>query len=114
MTKYNFKLAYEGIRHGFLRRQTMVHNPSTGLFELKYSPIQSPTVSTVRRLRGTAHATNKHPTLTGTDSQSRLSDLRHALMMPKDPKTNKTLYCDKKGVILGYPPKKFYNCVISG
>ena len=60
-------VTYEGTRYRYRRRQTMVHNPRTGLFELKHSPIASPTVSPVRRLRGTMHATNKYP-LTGTAS----------------------------------------------
>ena len=62
-------VTYEGTRYGYRRCQTMVHNPRTGLFELKHSPIASPTVSPEQRLRGTAHATNKHSPLTGTASQ---------------------------------------------
>ena len=62
-------VTYEGTRHGFRRRQMMIHNPSTGLFELEHAPIQSPTVSLVRCSRGTAHAITKYPSLTGTDLQ---------------------------------------------
>ena len=37
-------VTYEGTRYGYRRCQTMVHNPRTELFELKHSPIASPTV----------------------------------------------------------------------
>ena len=50
-------VTYEGTRYGHRRLQTMAHNPRTRLFELKHSPIQSPTFIPVRRLRGTAHVT---------------------------------------------------------
>ena len=66
-------VTYEGTRYGNRRRQTMVHNPSTGLFELKHSPVVSLTVSSVRRLRGTTHATKQSSSLTRTDSQLKQS-----------------------------------------
>ena len=63
-------VTYELTCYGSRRLQTMVHNPRRGLFELKHSPIPSPTVSPLRRLRGTAHATNKYPSLSGTATQT--------------------------------------------
>ena len=63
------RVTYEGTRYG-RRLQTMVHNPRTGLFELKHSPIQSPTAGSIRRLRGTAYATSQYPSLSGTATQN--------------------------------------------
>ena len=47
---------YEGACHGYRGVVTRVHNPKTGFFELKRSPIPSPTVSPVTRLHGTTRA----------------------------------------------------------
>ena len=60
---------WEGTRYKSRRLQTIVHNPRMGLFELKHSPIPSPTVCPVRRLRGTMHPTKQYLSLTGTDAQ---------------------------------------------
>ena len=75
-------VTYEGTRHGFRRRQMMIHNPSTGLFELEHAPIQSPTVSLVRCSRGTAHAITKYPSLTGTDHKQQILYTRRFLNKP--------------------------------
>ena len=69
-------VTYEGTLYGSQHLQTMVHNPRTGLFELKHSPIQSTTVSQVRRLRVTAHATKQYSSLSGKTS-NRMLNLRH-------------------------------------
>ena len=45
-------IRYEGIIHGYRGMVTRVHNPKTGFFEIKRSPVPSPTVSPVRGLHG--------------------------------------------------------------
>ena len=43
-------IRYEGTKHGYRGMVTRVHNPKTGFFEIKRSPLPSPTVSPVRGL----------------------------------------------------------------
>ena len=45
-------IRYEGIKHGYRGLVTRVHNPKTGYFEVKHSPLQSPAVSPIPDLHG--------------------------------------------------------------
>ena len=47
-------IRYERIRHGYHGIVTRVHNPETGLFEVRRSPLQSSAVSPVPGLYGTS------------------------------------------------------------
>ena len=66
-------IRYEGIRHGYRGLVTRVHNPMTGFFEVKRSPLPSPTVSPVPGLHGTTRDIKLSLSSTRTDPKLKLS-----------------------------------------
>ena len=66
-------IRYEGIRHGYRGLVTRVHNPKTGYFEVKRSPLQSPAVSPVPGLHGAVRDIKPSLSIARSDQQLKRS-----------------------------------------
>ena len=78
---------YEGVKHGYRGIVTRVHNPKTGYFEIKRSPLPSPTVSPVPGLHGAAR--DIKPTLSTSRTDHKLKQTIETPHVPSStlPKT---------------------------